>query len=292
MGVPVFSPSAARRFALLDKIQRSGMPAATRFKGVESHIILWDNDLIADQAAGCSEPTDEDKRRALLKIITSSCSLEMKTKATAAETAESSREGIRVQAEFILEQSGKGIHIIEQLRESGPLQHDDHQDDQQEDSDETQEEELDPQVMSMMRALEVMAFVKGRQARGGWKTKGRGRGAGAPGARLPAGKGTGRGPGGATALMKCFNCGKPGHKAADCRGQSGRQGQGHVSTAVRLATSRKIARRPDLLWLLRRNPSAEMHLVMYATMMTIDQGIQRGSGDLHAASGAADHGIG
>ena len=44
----------------------------------------------------------------------------MKTKANAEQTAESLREWIRVQAEFIREQSGKGIHIVEQARESGP----------------------------------------------------------------------------------------------------------------------------------------------------------------------------
>ena len=88
-----------------------------------------------------------------------------------------------------------GIHIVEQPRESGPLQHDEHQDDQQEYDDETQEEDLDLQVMSLMTAPEVMAFMKGRQARSGWRTKGRGRGAGAPGARPSAGKGNGRAPG-------------------------------------------------------------------------------------------------
>ena len=62
------------------------------------------------------------------------------------------REWIRVQAELIREQSGKGIHIIEQLRESSLLQQDGHQDDRQEYDDETQEEELDPEVLSLMTA--------------------------------------------------------------------------------------------------------------------------------------------
>ena len=46
--------------------------------------------------------------------------------------------------------------------------------DQQEDDDETQEEELGPEVMSMMTAQEVVAFVKGKQARCRWKTNGQG----------------------------------------------------------------------------------------------------------------------
>ena len=82
------------------------MPASTSLEGSEAQIILWDKDLTAYQAAGGTEPTDEDKRHALLKIIPSSPSLEMKTKANAEQTAESFREWIRVQAEFTREQSG------------------------------------------------------------------------------------------------------------------------------------------------------------------------------------------
>ena len=168
------------------------MPAATSFEGAEFQIIPWDKDLTAYEAAGGTELTDEDKRHALLKSIPSSFRLEMKTKANAEETADSLRDRIRVRAEFICEQSCKGIHIIEQPRESGPLQQDERQDDQQQEyKDETQEEELDREVLSPMTAQAVMAFMKGRQARNGRKTKGRGRGAGAPGARPPAGKGTG-----------------------------------------------------------------------------------------------------
>ena len=113
----------------------SGMPAATSFECAEAQIILWEKVSTFYQAAGGTEPTDEDKRHTLLKIIPSSFSVEMKTKANAEQTAESLREWIRVQTESIREQSGKGIHIIEQPRE--PLHHDDHQDDQQEKDDDT-----------------------------------------------------------------------------------------------------------------------------------------------------------
>ena len=49
--VPVFSRSAAWRFALRDEVQRIGMSAATFFEGAESRIILCDIDLTAYQAA-------------------------------------------------------------------------------------------------------------------------------------------------------------------------------------------------------------------------------------------------
>ena len=104
------------------------MPAATSFDGAETPIILWDKDLTAYQAAGGTEPTDEDKRHALLQIIPSSLSLEMKTKANAEETADNLRRWIRVQAQLIREQSGKGIHIVEQPRKISPFQQDGHQD--------------------------------------------------------------------------------------------------------------------------------------------------------------------
>ena len=42
------------------------------------------------------------------------------------------------------------------------MQQDEHQDDQQENDDETHEDELDPKVLSIMTAQEVMAFVEGK----------------------------------------------------------------------------------------------------------------------------------
>ena len=80
--------------------------------------------MTAYRAAGGTEPTNEDKRHALLKIIPSSLSLEMKTKTIAEQTSDSLREWIRVQAGFVRNQSGRGVHIAEQPRKSGPLQHD------------------------------------------------------------------------------------------------------------------------------------------------------------------------
>ena len=76
-----------------------------------------------------------------------------------------------MQAEFIREQSGKGTHIVEQpWQEPGPLRQDKHHP-EEEDDVETRGEELDGEALAMMTAPDVMAFVKGRQARVGWKTR-------------------------------------------------------------------------------------------------------------------------
>ena len=60
--VAVILRSITRRFALRDKVQRSGMSASTSFEGVDAQSFLGDKDLTAYQAAGGTELTDEDKR--------------------------------------------------------------------------------------------------------------------------------------------------------------------------------------------------------------------------------------
>ena len=137
--VPVFARSTSRRFALRDKVQRSGMPAATTFDGTEAQIILWEKDLAAYQAALGPEPSDEDLRHALLKMIPASLSLEMKTKANAEGTSEGLKEWIRVQAEFIREQSGKGLHVMEQPAPAQPPASEREDDDEYEEEDEAEE---------------------------------------------------------------------------------------------------------------------------------------------------------
>ena len=89
------------------------MLAATPFECAEFQIVFWETGLTAYQAAGGSEPTDEDRRHALPKILPPSFCLEMKTKANAEGSADGLKEWIRAQAELIRARSGKGTYIME-----------------------------------------------------------------------------------------------------------------------------------------------------------------------------------
>ena len=98
----------------------------------------------------------------------------MNTKASAEDTADGLKDRIRAQSEFIREQSGKGVNIVEQPRQKpGPLPHQEqhHPEDEEDNSndDGTQEEDLDAEVFVMMTVSEVVAFGQGLTAHGWMK---------------------------------------------------------------------------------------------------------------------------
>ena len=100
----------------------------------------------------------------------------MKTKANAEGTSEVFKEWIRVQAEFIREQSGKGVHVMEQPAPAQPPASE-QEDDYEYEEEEEAEEVLDSESLACMTASEVNAFYQGRaKAKGvaeeGWRKRG------------------------------------------------------------------------------------------------------------------------
>ena len=85
-----------------------------------------------------------------------------------------------------------------------------------------EEEELSPETLALMSPAEINAFVKGREARrGGWQQRRRPRSESRKptGARDPRRSQSAPGSRTQSRKLRCFNCGKEGHREGDCRAQ-------------------------------------------------------------------------
>ena len=202
--VPQYARTPARRYRLRDLVQSP--KGASNFVGTEQALVVWDKDLLAYIAAGAKMPEDEDLVHSMLKMLPA-LSQEMLAKAHAENTPDKLREWIRLQAEFERENpTRRAAHLVQRGGD----------DQEQESSHGADDEilELEPDVLALMTAQEVNAFYKSRgfttvqggrrNQPGGRRTQTASAGVRAEGER-------------ASRPVKCANCGREGHSAADCR---------------------------------------------------------------------------
>ena len=83
-------------------------------EAAELIIRKWERNDESFLAAGGTNPSDEDLRHFILKIIPSSLSMEMRAKANAEQTKDSLKEWVRSQAEFAEETGSKHVNLVQQ----------------------------------------------------------------------------------------------------------------------------------------------------------------------------------
>ena len=146
-----------------------------------------------------------------MKMLPGNLSLEMRGKAYANHTYGDLEDWIRAQDDFEKDYRSKAVHLAEQppgpMVEPGdePVEYDD-------------EEELDEETMALLSTTEILAFARSRsQGKGGWQ-QARGRSMSKPRKPTGAPRAASRAASEpARPANKCFNCGREGHRAADCR---------------------------------------------------------------------------
>ena len=182
-------------------------------------LVPWKQDLTDFVKAGGSQPSDEELRHAMMKMLPAGLSQEMMSKACAQLTSDDLEDWVRTQDEFQQDYGmpRKGVHLTQLGAPSSsqiPLTEQDVAD-----GFTYEEEELDAETLALMSPAEVNAFYKARGQRT-WQQQGRRNGQPfGGGQRKPTG---GRPPpsspsGPSNFKPRCYNCGKEGHRAQDCR---------------------------------------------------------------------------